>query len=194
MPSRRLTFEDVKQAIIESLSPDLLEPKWRALVGPDDPVESGHCAVATEAYYHICGGREAGFMPVVCGYYADMDGNMMFGKEPTKRQQAQGWHKETHWWTRAPDDDGNRGRGDIHDVTVNQYPDPFPYENGRNTGFMQPQQIPSKRAQIVIDRVTAKLGKRALNTFKRENIKRYNQSQKKQARKQPRRRRAGMKR
>ena len=55
-------------------------------------------------------------------------------------------------------------------MTVRQYPEPFPYENGHNTGFMQPQQKPSKRAQVVIDRVTEKLGAAALKAYKDANI------------------------
>lgn len=167
--SKILTFDEIKRAIIASLSPDLLEKKYRDELSPGDPPETGHCAVASEAFYHIAGGRSAGFMPVVCGYAADQAGHMKFGAEKTEALKNPRWHKETHWWVRGPHD-GQRGRGRVFDVTGRQYPDPFPYENGHNTGFMQPQQKPSKRARIVIDRVTAKLGAEALKRYRETNI------------------------
>jgi hypothetical protein len=78
-------------------------------------------------------------LPYVCGY-----------NEP--------WCKfrQTHWWLRAPKA-GIRGKGKILDVTVGQYPKGFDYSLGRPVGFMQPLQLPSKRAQILIDRVNRTL-------------------------------------
>lgn len=165
---KTLTHADIRRAILASLTPDLLEKKYRDLLAPDDPPETGHCAVASEADYHLEGGRDAGFIPVVCGYATDGQGAMKFGAEREAALQK-GWRRETHWWIRGPKD-GIRGAGDIRDITVNQYPEPFPYENGHNTGFMQPQQKPSKRAQIVIDRVKALLGEEALAAYKKANL------------------------
>src|SRR5262249_26263610 len=85
--------------------------------------------------------------------------------------------KETHWWIKGPKD-GQRGAGRIFDVTVRQYPEPFPYGNGHNTGFMQPQQKPSKRAQTVIDRVTGKLGAEALKRHRDANLAAFRNSPK----------------
>ena len=65
MPPSPLTFAELKRAIIESCTPDLLEKKYREQLAPDDPRETGHCAVASEALYHIAGGKKAGFIPVV---------------------------------------------------------------------------------------------------------------------------------
>ncbi len=177
MTDQKLTYAQVKRAIIASLTADLLEPKWRALVSPDDPPEAGHCAVATEAFYYLAGGRAAGFMPVVCGYDADEAGHMHFGAERGQHQGAhkgsmRETHRETHWWVRGPAN-GVRGKGRIFDVTAGQYPAPFPYQHGRNTGFMQPQQKPSKRAQTVMDRVAARLGRAALDAYRRDNIRRF---------------------
>lgn len=168
MPKRPLTFAEIKRAIISSLSPDLLEKKYREQLTPDDPAETGHCAVASEAFYHIAGGKQAGFIPTVAGYAADGKGTMKFGSE---REEAlrKGWRKESHWWIMGPKD-GMRGAGARFDVTIGQFPEPFPYEKGHNTGFMQPKQIASKRAQIVIDRVTEKLGEDALKAYKQANI------------------------
>ncbi|MEZ0225277.1 MAG: hypothetical protein ACAH83_12040 [Alphaproteobacteria bacterium] len=170
--SKTPTFDEIRRAIIASLSPDLLEKQYREQLSPDDPPETGHCAVASEAFYHIAGGRKAGFMPVVCGYAADGRGRMKFGAEKAEALKNPAWHKETHWWVRGPKD-GRRGQGRIFDVTARQYPDPFPYEHGHNTGFMQPQQKPSKRAQTVIDRVTALLGGAALKRYRDANIAAY---------------------
>ncbi len=169
--SRGLTFHDLRQAIIESLTPDLLEKKYAAQLSPDDPKETGHCAIASEAFYHLAGGKAAGFIPVVCGYAANDKGEMKFGAErPTA--VSKGWRAETHWWIRGPKN-GIRGAGNIFDVTAGQYPQAYPYANGHNTGFMQPQQKPSKRAQIIIDRVTEKLGAPALTLYKAANICAY---------------------
>lgn len=173
MPKRDLTFSDIKRAIISSLSPDLLEAKYREQLTPDDPPETGHCAVASEAFYHLVGGKQAGFIPTVCGYAADGKGNMKFGSD---REEAlrRGWRKESHWWIMGPKD-GARGAGARYDVTIGQFPDPFPYGKGHNTGFMQPKQIASKRAQIVIDRVIEKLGKEALAAYRKANIDAFRQ-------------------
>lgn len=176
-----LTFKDIKRAIIDSLSPDLLTPQYRAALSPDDPPETGHCAVASEAFYHIAGGKQAGFMPVVCGYSTfDSNDSKRLIFDPAARAAAnkKGAVCETHWWIRG-EKNGQRGAGNIFDVTAAQYPFAFPYEKGRNTGFMQPQQKPSKRAQIVIDRVTEKLGAEKLAAYRQKNISVFQTSQKK---------------
>jgi hypothetical protein len=174
---KTLTFDEIKRAIIASLSPDLLEKQYRDKLSPDDPPETGHCAVASEAFYYIAGGRQAGFMPVVCGYAANDKGRMKFGAEKAEAPKTPGWEKETHWWVKGPRD-GRRGAGTIFDVTARQYPEPFPYGNGHNTGFMQPQQKPSKRAQCVIDRVTEKLGAQALKNYREANISAFRKPRK----------------
>lgn len=174
MPRSQLTFAELKRAIIESCTPDLLEKKYREQLSPDDPRETGHCAVASEAFYHIAGGKQAGFIPVVCGYAEDDKGNMKF-KDEIVPALAKGWKKQTHWWIRGPEGD-TRGAGKIFDVTSGQYDAPYPYHNGHNTGFMQPQQKPPKRAQIVIDRVTEKIGAARLAAYQQANIKAYAQA------------------
>ncbi|HRI76974.1 MAG TPA: hypothetical protein PLX33_08300 [Alphaproteobacteria bacterium] len=164
-------FADIKRAIIAALTPELLSAQYRAGLQPGDPVETGHCAVASEAFYHIAGGKAAGFMPVVCGYTVTADGKMHFGAARVKaeRETKVDFVRETHWWIRGPKD-GKRGAGAVFDVTAAQYDAPFPYENGHNTGFMQPQQKPSKRAQVVIDRVAKSLGAETLAAYRRMNI------------------------
>lgn len=180
-------FAEIKRAIIAALTPDLLSAQYRAGLKPGDPVETGHCAVASEAFYHIAGGKAAGFIPVVCGYTVTPDGRMHFGADRAKAERVADSHfaretgnsfaRETHWWIRGPKD-GKRGVGAVFDVTAAQYDAPFPYENGHNTGFMQPQQKPSKRAQVVIDRVAAALGAQKLADYRRANITAFQKKQK----------------
>jgi hypothetical protein len=174
MPHSPLTFAELKRAIIESCTPDLLEKKYREQLSPNDPRETGHCAVASEAFYHIAGGKKAGFIPVVCGYAENDRGDMKFKGEIVPAL-AKGWKKQTHWWIRGPQG-AERGAGKIFDVTSGQYDAPYPYENGHNTGFMQPQKKPSKRAQIVIDRVVEKLSVARLEAYKQANLKAYAQA------------------
>ena len=97
-------------------------------------------------------------MPVVCTYYQDHLGRMGFDR-------AEG-EKRTHWWLRGPDAQGVRGRGIIYDLTAAQYPKRFPYEKGRNVGFMQQQCLPSRRARFVMDRVAKRLGAERLAQFR----------------------------
>ena len=51
----KLTMTQVKRAIQQCLSPDLLTKEWRDQVDPDNPV-AGHCTVASEAFFHFAGG------------------------------------------------------------------------------------------------------------------------------------------
>lgn len=170
-------FADIKRAIIDALTPDLLSAQYRAGLKPGGPAETGHCAVASEAFYHIACGKAAGFMPVVCGYTVTPDGKMHYGADRAKAERTAPFNfvRETHWWIRGPKD-GKRGAGAVFDVTAGQYDFAFPYKNGHNTGFMQPQQKPSKRAQIVIDRVVQKLGSQKLHAYRRANIAAFQKS------------------
>ncbi len=181
--STRMTgFAEIKRAIIDALTPDLLTAQYRAGLSPSDPAETGHCAVASEAFYHIAGGKAAGFMPVVCGYSVLPDGRMVYGaaRADAERAHPEKFARETHWWIRGPKG-GKRGAGDVFDVTAAQYAFPFPYQNGHNTGFMQPQQKPSKRAQVVIDRVIQKLGADKLDAYRRANIVAFHRANKPRA-------------
>lgn len=173
-----LTFEQIKQAIIDSLTPELLNAQYRAGLSADDPAETGHCAVASEAFYYLAGGRDAGFMPVVCGYSTYGADTLIFDPAARAKAEQKGAARETHWWIKGPKS-GQRGAGDIFDVTSAQYPFAFPYENGRNTGFMQPQQRPSRRAQVVMDRVVQKLGAQNLAAYRRKQIADFQKAQRK---------------
>ena len=165
--SNPLTIDEIVQAIRKNLSPDLLSAKWAVVVHNQrqpDPV-AGHCAIATEALYDMLGGVKAGYTPVVCSYYDDR-GTRVFGKAPNKDDQM------THWWLKGPCENGHRGKGDVIDPTVRQYKKPFPYENGKPTGFMSPN-LPFRCARILIDRVEKMLGAERLQAFRKSNIKAY---------------------
>ena len=91
---------------------------------------TGHCYVASEALYHILGGKKSGLTPVRATLFSGTS--------------------HTHWWLK----DENRK---IIDITAEQFTSRginvrkkiYPY--GRGTGFLT--KGPSKRAQEVIRRV-----------------------------------------
>jgi hypothetical protein len=67
----------------------------------------GNCYVASEALYHIMGGKKAGWTPMVMQYAGD-----------------------THWFLK------HRQSGLIIDPSVRQFKKRPPYEFGRGTGFL----------------------------------------------------------
>lgn len=84
--------------------------------------QTGHCYVASEVLYHLCGGKE------VFSSYSGRDHD-----------------NATHWWLK------HKKTGKIYDVTADQYyfinKNP-PYDVGKPVGFLT--RIPSKRAKIII--------------------------------------------
>ena len=89
-----------------------------------NPLE-GHCYIAAEALWHLLGKLD--WKPM-CASYEDIGG------------------KATHWWL------VNKTNCTIADPTKEQYaPEEPPYHLGRGTGFLTKN--PSKRAQILIDRI-----------------------------------------
>jgi hypothetical protein len=92
----------------------------------------GKCYYASEAAYHLLGGKEAGYTPMVATYDES--------DEATGR-----YFHNTHWWLRRAD-------GTILDITAGQYDYCFPYSSlGKGCGFLTKR--PSKRAQEIIDAV-----------------------------------------
>lgn len=83
----------------------------------------GKCYVASEAVYHMLGGKASGYTPMV---------GHLYDPEPF-----------THWWLRRPD-------GSVLDVTAEQFgSESFPYHEGRGSGFLTGG--PSKRARELMD-------------------------------------------
>lgn len=66
----------------------------------------GNCYVASEALYHLLGGKTAGWTPMTIKYEGD-----------------------THWFLK-------HSSGLILDPTVSQFKEPPPYEKARGRGFL----------------------------------------------------------
>jgi phage gpG-like protein len=128
---RTLEANNFEQSLIKKiqsvLTKDLLIPEWAKKLeqGKHHPF-AGHCYAASEALYHLLGGKEKGYKPM----------------------RGKGLNNETHWW--IVDKDGNK-----LDPTAEQFyfvglkP---PYEAGKGSGFLTKN--PSKRAQEIIKRIT----------------------------------------
>lgn len=109
--------------IQKNLTPDLLKGKWKSQSHPHE----GHCYVATEALYHLLPNKN--HYKSMCASYFEKN----FGKC-------------THWWLQ------HKQNGKILDPTKDQYlPKNPPYHLGKSIGFLT--KFPSKRAQILINRV-----------------------------------------
>ena len=92
----------------------------------------GKCYYASEAAYHLLGGKEAGYTPMVAAY-EDCD------------PHTGGMVRATHWWLRRRD-------GTVLDITARQFGFAFPYASlGKGCGFLTKE--PSKRAQELIDAI-----------------------------------------
>lgn len=86
------------------LSDDLLRPTYRNR--PDRRPTSGHCYAASEALYHLLGGRAAGLTPMVLRHEGG-----------------------PHWFLRAAD-------GTFLDPTGDQFDTPPSHGLGRGCGFL----------------------------------------------------------
>lgn len=127
---RTLESNSYEQSIIKKiqsvLTKDLLIPIWSKKLenGKHHPF-AGHCYAASEALYHLLGGKDNGY----------------------KIMRGKGLNNEIHWW--IVDKNNN-----ILDPTAEQFyfvglkP---PYENGRGSGFLTKN--PSRRAKEIISRI-----------------------------------------
>ncbi len=103
-----MTSKDRRQLrrdIVAVLSPELLRPEYRKRRGKHRLF--GHCYVATEAMYHLCGGTTSGYCPQVIRHEGG-----------------------THWYLKKAV--GSR----ITDLTAAQFATPVPYAQGRGCGFL----------------------------------------------------------
>lgn len=91
-------------AIRAELTDDLLAPRYRAVTGRAPT--TGHCYAASEATYHLVGGKAAGWTPM--------------------RIRHEG---EPHWYLRGPD-------GRYLDPTEDQFTTPVPHASGIGCGFL----------------------------------------------------------
>ncbi len=98
--------ENVTETAVQRvLTDDLRHPKYRGNPSP----YAGHCYVASEAIYHLLGGKKAGYVPQFI------------------RHEGQ-----PHWFLRSPD-------GRVIDPTRDQFKTPVPYDKGKGKGFLTAQ-------------------------------------------------------
>ena len=118
------------------LTPDLLKPQFRKKVeGGANPM-TGHCYVASEAMYHMLGGKAEGYKPMALNM-----GDCV------------------HWWLRGPG-------GEIIDPTFDQFDRPVPYGKGRGKGFLTRQPSARAQAVIDrVDRKYRKARSKSAATF-----------------------------
>lgn len=132
----RTDMEAVLQAIRSGFDAHLhlLKPYWRTMNRDRGVPSTGFCYAATEAAFHLLGGKDAGWTPQVA-------------KElnPTTKE------RETHWWLVRSD-------GVRVDPTRDQYGDQTPpYAKGRGAGFLTGYDRPSKAGKAFIKHARAAL-------------------------------------
>ena len=103
--ARIMKPELIAAMVVSNLNDDLRKKPWR---GHPNPL-AGHCYVASEALFHLLGGRERGW-----------------------RARTVRFHGANHWFLEHP------ALG-ILDVTAAQYDDPVPYHESRGRGFLTTQ-------------------------------------------------------
>lgn len=94
--------DTLKDKITNALSDDLRKPAYQGNCNP----LTGHCYVASEAYYHMAGGRDAGLKPMFIRHEG-----------------------EPHWFIRD-------GEGQNIDLTAGQFKTPVPYDQATGKGFL----------------------------------------------------------
>jgi hypothetical protein len=102
MTSREMNFTGRLRAV---LTDDLRRSPWR---GSPNPM-AGHCYVASEALFHLLGGKMSGWTP-----------------------QTMTVNDVVHWFLRHED-------GRILDPTFDQFDHPLDYDEGRGRGFLTRQ-------------------------------------------------------
>lgn len=100
-----------------------------------DPMYSGYCGVATEAYLHLAGAKRPDLKVMRTGHD---DGT-------------------SHWWLIGPSGVidlmyGPSDRRKLHRGLL----DPYPYEEGRGAMFQNGYKRPSKRAAAIIELVRSR--------------------------------------
>jgi len=115
--------QEYRRLIRKNLTPDLLKGPYKKQWDEQKPQSWGHCYVASEAYYHLMGGKASGLEPC--------------------------WVKHegtTHHFLR------DKKTGEIVDITCDQFKTPPDYAAGRRFGWLTGE-IPSHRAAELIKRV-----------------------------------------
>ncbi len=106
MTGRRTTPEsqqELVELVRDALTPDLLKPIYRSTGRPNS---SGHCYAASEALFHLLGGKAAGWVP-----------------------QSIRHEGVSHWFLK-------HRLGEIIDATEDQFETPVPHERAVGRGFL----------------------------------------------------------
>lgn len=119
----------VVEAIHTHVTSSHLHPKYKHGRKPGENPMKGHCYVASEAAYHMLGGKEAGYTPMNIKHEGD-----------------------SHWYLKHTGEKGTR----YIDITESQFNSPVPHAEGKGKGFLTKN--PSKRAKDVIDKAKRHLG------------------------------------
>lgn len=106
-----MNWVEFKMLILENLGNELLDAKHRKMkeANPNLAHTFGHCYVASEAAYHMLGGKEKGWTPQFIRHVG-----------------------RAHWYLKHES-------GQILDLTANQFRTPIDYSEGRGKGFMTKQ-------------------------------------------------------
>ncbi len=102
----RTHIDRVVAAVTDSLTPELLQPRYRKLAEGKHKT-FGHCYAGSEAVWYLLDGKEGEWAPQVV--------------------RVQGG---THWYLK------HKTNGKVLDPTAQQFPDPVPYENGNRCPFL----------------------------------------------------------
>jgi hypothetical protein len=102
-----MNLDDLKENIIRNLSDDLLSKEWLSRKGHSYDPTFGHCYIATEAAFHLLGGKPTGWKPY---HLCCKDGS--------------------HWFLKHES-------GIIFDPTADQFEgDTIPYQDAVGKGFL----------------------------------------------------------
>lgn len=115
----------IMSAINLVLTNELRRPKYRGLKNR----LAGHCYVATEALYHMAGGKRYGFKPMFIRH-----------------------ENEPHWFLQS-------FGGAVYDITAEQFDSAVKYENAKGKGFLTRRpskraKIVIQRAEKYLDNLT----------------------------------------
>jgi hypothetical protein len=166
--AKALTKGALIRAIQKNCTPELRRDDWAKRCKPGDHRLKGLCAVATQAFHHLMGGKAAGYKMRAADNYEDGSGRVIY-IPPLKNAEP-----DRHWWAQGPSNDGVRGAGAIEDLTAAQFPGKnFVYNYARGKGahpMGKKEGQLTERAEIVVERVTALFGRAALKTFRDQQI------------------------
>jgi hypothetical protein len=109
--------------IKKHLEPSLLLAKYR---GQSHPL-AGYCYVASEAYFHLAGGKESGLKPMQIS------------------------HEGVSHWFLLNDRSPTLAGSQVIDITAGQFKTPVPYSDAKGRGFLT--KSPSKRTQRLLDAI-----------------------------------------